>query len=69
MAQERIEILYDRSTGQIIVGAPMSDMDQKTSSIKVLLSAIDAIISFKPKVIQPASSLPGNGHIPLKVTH
>ncbi len=71
MAQETISIIYDTENGRMIVGAPMENQEAKDRTIRMLLSAIKIIVDFKPSVIQPAQSIPGNGKpsIPLKVTH
>jgi hypothetical protein len=63
MAQEKIEVVYDTVTMQMLVGAPMNDQDQKERTIRMLLSAIKIVLDYKPSVIMPASSLPA-GVIP-----
>ncbi len=63
MAQEKIEIIYDTATLQMMVGAPMSDQAQKDRTILMLISAIKMVVDFKQSVIVSAKALP-NGVIP-----
>jgi hypothetical protein len=71
MAKQKIEIVLDDETGQMMVGAAMENQGQKDFAIKMLISAIKIIIDFQKPVIERATAMPGglSTKIPLKVTH
>lgn len=59
MAQEKIDVIYDVATKQMVVGAPMDNQEQKDRTIRMLLSAIKIVLDYQPAVIKPAAALPG----------
>lgn len=69
MAQEKIEVIYNVESGQMLVGAPMQDQAQKDRTVRMLLSAIKIVVDFQPSVIQPAAVLPIKNGGGLKVVH
>ncbi len=69
MAQQKIEIVFDDVTGNMMVGATMDNQGQKDFTIKMLISAIKIIVDYQKPVIERATAMPLAGKIPLKVTH
>jgi len=64
-----IRIAFDTDTGRVMVGAAMDTQEQKNMSVGILLSAIKLILDYKASAIIKPSTMPGNGNIPVKVTH